>query len=66
MTKQGNMRKHKGNTSTRKHEGNTNTIIEQGYNIISSKVEDYEIGVNTMEDYMYLKSLLHFLKGIQQ
>ena len=34
-------------------------IIEQGYNIISSKVEDYEIGVNTMEDYMYLREKYH-------
>ena len=29
-------------------------IIEQGYNINSKIVEDYEIGVNTIEDYLYL------------
>lgn len=29
-------------------------IIEQGFKIISSEVSDYEIGVNTPEDYQYL------------
>jgi len=29
-------------------------ILEQGYNIVSSCVDDYEIGVNLPEDYQYL------------
>ena len=29
-------------------------IIEQGYKICSTCVKDYEIGVNTIEDYNYL------------
>jgi CMP-2-keto-3-deoxyoctulosonic acid synthetase len=30
-------------------------IMEQGYKIISSCVKDYEIGVNLIEDYNFLK-----------
>ena len=29
-------------------------IIEQGYKIVSSQVKNYEIGVNTLNDYDYL------------
>ena len=29
-------------------------ILEQGYDIITSQVDDYEIGVNLQRDYKYL------------
>lgn len=35
-------------------------IIEQGYKIISSEIKDFEIGVNTIEDYNYLKNKYKF------
>ena len=36
-------------------------ILEQGFKIISSEVNDFEIGVNTKEDYDYLKKKYKFL-----
>lgn len=35
-------------------------IIEQNYKIISSEVDNFEIGVNTINDYNYLKSKYGF------
>jgi len=35
-------------------------IIEQNYKIISSEVSEYEIGVNNIEDYNYLKYKYNF------
>jgi 3-deoxy-manno-octulosonate cytidylyltransferase (CMP-KDO synthetase) len=35
-------------------------IIEQDYKIISSEVSEYEIGVNNIEDYNYLKYKYNF------
>ena len=29
-------------------------IIEQGFKIVSTEVKNYEIGVNTQQDYDYL------------